>query len=53
MMTQSNLDRRIEAYQERLTSQFIAMESIVRSLQNSGSFLESTLESLLDAYNNN
>lgn len=50
---QSNLDRRIEAYQERLTSQFIAMEAIVRSLQGSSSFLESTLESLLDAYNNN
>jgi flagellar hook-associated protein 2 len=50
---QSSLDRRIEAFQERLTSQFIAMEAIVRSLQDSSSFLESTLESLLDAYNSN
>jgi flagellar hook-associated protein 2 len=50
---QSTLDRRIEAFQERLTSQFIAMEAIVRSLQDSSSFLESTLESLLDAFNSN
>jgi flagellar hook-associated protein 2 len=50
---QTSLDRRIESYQERLTSQFIAMEAIVRSLQDSSSFLESTLDSLLNAYNNN
>lgn len=50
---QTSLDRRIEAYQERLTSQFIAMEAIVRSLQDSGSFLESTLDSLLDALSGN
>jgi flagellar hook-associated protein 2 len=50
---QTSLDRRIEAYEERLTSQFIAMEAIVRSLQNSSSFLESTLGSLLDSMNNN
>ncbi|MGH1487430.1 MAG: flagellar filament capping protein FliD [Cellvibrionaceae bacterium] len=50
---QSSLDRRIEAYQERLTSQFIAMEAIVRSLQSSSSFLETTLDSLLNANNNN
>ncbi|MFT6388328.1 MAG: flagellar hook-associated protein 2, partial [Cellvibrionaceae bacterium] len=50
---QSNLDRRLESYQERLTSQFIAMEAIVRSLQNSSSFLESTLSNLLDSGNNN
>ena len=46
---QSDLDRRIEAYQERLTAQFIAMEAIVRSLQDSSSFLESTLSNLLDS----
>jgi len=50
---QSDLDRRIDAYQERITSQFIAMEAIVRSLQDSGSFLESTLDSLLKSYTNN
>ncbi|MFT5420290.1 MAG: flagellar hook-associated protein 2 [Candidatus Endobugula sp.] len=50
---QENLDRRIESYRERLTSQFIAMEAIVRSLQDSGAFLESTLENLLNANNNN
>ncbi|WP_246124968.1 flagellar filament capping protein FliD [Exilibacterium tricleocarpae] len=50
---QRTLDRRIEALQERLTAQFIAMESIVRSLQDSASFLESTLESLLNANNGN
>jgi len=49
---QSDLDRRIESFEERLTSQFIAMESIVRSLQNSQSFLESTLDSLLQAATN-
>lgn len=50
---QTDLDRRIESYQERLTSQFIAMEAIVRSLQDSSSFLESTLQSLLDSMNSN
>lgn len=50
---QSALDRRIEAYQERLTSQFIAMEAIVRSLQDSSAFLESTLSNLLDSNNAN
>ncbi len=49
---QSRLDRRIEAYQERLTSQFIAMESIVRSLQQSSSFLDSFVNSL-NANNDN
>lgn len=50
---QSTLDRRIEAFQERLTAQFIASEAIVRSLQNSSAFLESTLGSLLDSFNSN
>ncbi len=49
---QSRLDRRIEAYQERLTSQFIAMEAIVRSLQSSSSFLEGFVNSL-NANNDN
>ena len=49
---QTNLDRRIEAFQERLTSQFIAMEAIVRSLQDSSAFLESTLDNLLNSNNN-
>jgi len=43
---QSQLDRRISAYQERLTYQYIAMERIVSSLQGSGSFLDGLLESL-------
>lgn len=50
---QTSLDRRIEAYQERLTSQFIAMEAIVRSLQDSQSFLETTLDNLLNSGNDN
>jgi flagellar hook-associated protein 2 len=50
---QDRLDRRIEAYQERLTSQFIAMEAIVRSLQDSSSFLETTLSNLLNSGDDN
>ena len=50
---QTSLDRRIESYEERLTSQFIAMEAIVRNLQDSQSFLETTLDNLLNANNNN
>ena len=50
---QARLDRRIEAYEERLTAQFIAMEAIVRSLQDSSSFLETTLSNLLDSGNDN
>jgi len=46
---QDNLDRRIESYQDRLTAQFIAMEAIVRSLQDSQSFLETTLSNLLES----
>src|SRR5690606_7003437 len=34
------MERRSEAYRVRLESQFIAMESIVRSLNNTSSFLE-------------
>jgi flagellar hook-associated protein 2 len=46
---QLRLDSRIEAYQERLTSKFIASEAIVRSLQRSGDFLVTTLDNLLNA----
>ena len=46
---QTNLDRRIGSYEERLSAQFIAMEAIVRSLQQSSDFLETTLDSLLNA----
>ncbi len=43
---QETLDRRIEAYQERLTAQYIAMEQIVNGLQQSGGFLEGILDRL-------
>jgi flagellar hook-associated protein 2 len=46
---QLRLDSRIEAYQELLTSKFIASEAIVRSLQRSGDFLVTTLDNLLNA----
>jgi flagellar hook-associated protein 2 len=46
---QVSLDSRIEAYQVRLTSKFIASEAIVRSLQRSGDFLATTLDNLLNA----
>jgi flagellar hook-associated protein 2 len=36
----SDLDRRIEAYRSRLSSQFLAMELIVNDLNSTGSFLE-------------
>ncbi len=37
---QERLDRRITAYNDRLTSQFIAMENILRGLKGSSSFLD-------------
>lgn len=40
------LERRSEAYRLRLQSQFIAMESIVRSLNNTGSFLDGLIDRL-------
>jgi flagellar hook-associated protein 2 len=40
------VERRSEAYRLRLQSQFIAMESIVRSLNNTGSFLDGILDRL-------
>lgn len=40
------LDRRIEAYQERLIQQYIAMERIISSLNSSGGFLENLINTL-------
>lgn len=40
------LDRRSEAYRARLQSQFSAMESIVRSLNSTGDFLDGILDRL-------
>lgn len=40
------LERRTEAYRVRLTSQFLAMESIVRSLKSTGSFLDGIVDRL-------
>lgn len=42
----SDLERRTEAYRARLQSQFIAMEQIVSSLNNTGSFLDGILDRL-------
>ncbi|MDO3385070.1 flagellar filament capping protein FliD [Gilvimarinus sp. SDUM040013] len=42
----SELERRTEAYRARLQSQFIAMEQIVSSLNNTGSFLDGILDRL-------
>ena len=43
---QDRLDRRITAYEERLMNQFIAMERILSSLNSSGSFLDSLIDTL-------
>ena len=43
---QEDLDRRMSAYEERLIRQFIAMESIINSLNSSGSFLENLIDTL-------
>lgn len=43
---QDRLDRRIEAYEERLLNQFIAMERILSSLSTSGSFLDNLIDTL-------
>jgi flagellar hook-associated protein 2 len=40
------LDRRTEAYRARLQAQFLAMESIVRSLNSTGSFLDGLADRL-------
>lgn len=43
---QSDLDRRIESFEERLIQQYIAMERIISSLNSSGSFLENLIDTL-------
>lgn len=40
------LDRRMSAYEERLTRQFIAMESILNGLNSQGGFLENLIDTL-------
>ncbi len=40
------LDRRIDSYEERLIQQYIAMERIISSLNSSGSFLDSLINTL-------
>ncbi|MGM8227538.1 flagellar filament capping protein FliD [Cellvibrio sp. ARAG 10.3] len=47
------VERRSEAYRLRLQSQFIAMESIVRSLNNTGSFLDGLVDRLPFTSKNN
>ncbi len=47
------LDRRTEAYRARLQAQFLAMESIVRSLKSTGSFLDGILDRLPFTSKNN
>ncbi len=43
---QETLDRRIEAYEERLIQQYIAMERILSGLNSSGSFLDNLINTL-------
>ncbi|WP_075185550.1 flagellar filament capping protein FliD [Teredinibacter haidensis] len=43
---QEALDRRMSSYEERLMNQFIAMERIINSLNSSGSFLDSLIDTL-------
>jgi len=43
---QESLDRRMEAFEERLLGQFIAMERILSGLDTSGSFLENLIDTL-------
>jgi len=43
---QEQLDRRIAAFQARLESQFLAMESILNGLNTSGTFLDGILDRL-------
>jgi Flagellar capping protein len=43
---QDKLDRRMSSYEERLINQFISMERILASLNTSGSFLESLIDTL-------
>ncbi len=43
---QETLDRRIEAFEERMIQQFIAMERILASLNTSGTFLDNLINTL-------
>ena len=49
---QENLDRRIDAFEERLIQQYIAMERILSSLNSSGSFLDNLINTLPFTANN-
>jgi flagellar hook-associated protein 2 len=49
---QATLDRRSEAYRTRLQSQFSAMESIVRSLKSTGTYLTGAFKALSGSSNN-
>ncbi|WP_086932525.1 flagellar filament capping protein FliD [Agarilytica rhodophyticola] len=50
---QEQLDRRIEAFEERLIQQYIAMERIISSLNSSGSFLDNLVDTLPFTSGNN
>lgn len=50
---QESLDRRIEAFEERLIQQYIAMERIISSLNSSGSFLDNLVDTLPFTSGNN
>ncbi len=43
---ETRLERRIEAYEERLIQQYIAMERIINSINSSGSFLDNLFKTL-------
>lgn len=49
---EERLDRRISAYEARLLNQFIAMESILNSLNTSSSFLDNLINTLPFTANN-
>ncbi len=50
---EKQLDRRMTAYQERMMSQFIAMESIINGMNGSGDFLDNLFSSLPFTAKNN
>ena len=50
---QQDLDRRIDGFTERLIAQYTAMESIINSLNSSGSFLDGILDRLPFTAGNN
>ena len=49
----ASLDRRIEAFEARITSQFIAMERIISSLNSTGSSLDGIIDRLPFTASNN